>query len=210
MTSLLIAFLFVLLAPLFLANWRVSILGLACQGILLLGMASRLRGGEPSASNMVEWLDLGLLRGIIVPATLYRVLLSRRAPDRNDVLPPNMLAWAAAVGLAVLSFRLASALVPQDGDGQMLVAVTGSAVLLGFLVLATQTAVFSQVVGVLRLENALALFELGAPGSSATEGYLGLHIAQAVVFAAAIPLLRYFLLVAPVTAVPEPVEPDDD
>lgn len=208
MTSLLIAFLFVLLAPLFLANWRMSILGLAAQGLLLLGMSTRLRTGDVDASAVLAWLDLGLLRGVVAPFVLYRVLLARRAPDRNDVLPPNMLAWTAAIGVAVMSFRLAAALEPADGDGQMLVGVVSTAVFLGFLVLATQVGVFSQIVGALRLENAIALFELGGGESG---GYLGLRIAQLLTFAASLVLFRFFLVNAPLPApLAPPPEADDD
>lgn len=208
MISLLIAFLFVLLAPLFLANWRTSILGLSLQGVLLASMATRLHGGELTVANLLNWLDFGLVRGVVAPLMLYRVLLSRRAPDRNDVLPPNMLAWAAAVGVVILSFRLASMLVPVDGDDQMLVAVVSSGVFLGFLVLATQVGVFSQIVGVLRLENAIALFELGGHESG---DYLGLRLGAALVFVASLALFRFYLVTAPLPAVVEPSpEPEDD
>lgn len=47
------------------------------------------------------------------------------------------------------------------------IAVATAALLFGFFVLATQDSVFSQIVGVLRIENAVALFELVAGGEHA-------------------------------------------
>lgn len=191
MTSLLIAFLLVLLVPLFVATWRTSLLGLCFQGILLYAMAYRMEGASWSIESALVVADLLVLRGLLAPALLYQVLQARRAPDRNDVLPANLLAWAAAVGLVLLSFRLAAVVVPVDGDGQMMIAAVASGVLLGFLMLASQTGVFSQIVGVLRIENAIALFELSG---GAHEGYLGVHIGQFLVFLASVLLFAWFLM----------------
>ncbi len=211
MTSLLLAFLLVLLAPLFLANWRTSLAGLAGQGVLLAAMNYRLHGAELTAANLLSVVDLAVLRGLVAPVVLYRVLQDRNAPDRNDVLPPNMLAWAAAIGVVLLAFRVASDLVPLDSDARMLTAVCGSGVLLGFLVLATQVGVFSQIIGVLRLENAVALFELGLPERSGdAAGFLGLALGQALVYLATIALCRYYLHEAPVVAIADPAPEFDD
>ncbi len=190
MTSLLIGFLFVLLVPLFVATWRTSLLGLSLQGILLYAMAYRMEGASWSVGSALVLVDLLVLRGLVAPLLLYRVLEARRAPDRNDVLPPNLIAWAAAVGLVLLGFRLASVLLPVEGDAQMMLAAAGSAVLLGFLVLASQTGVFSQIVGVLRIENAIALFELSG-GSH--PGYLGVQLGQLAIFGTSIVLFAWFL-----------------
>jgi hydrogenase-4 component E len=200
MTALLIAFLIVLLVPLFLATWRASLLGLAMQGALLGAMAYRLDGADTSVSSLLIYADLFVVRGVVAPWLLYGVLHSRRAPDRNDVLPPNMLAWAAAIGLVLLALRLASALVPVDGDEQLQVGAAAAGVFLGFLVLATQVGVFSQIVGVLRLENAVALFELS--GGRDSDG-VGIHLGQTAVLLAAMFLFRWYLLrISPASATP--------
>lgn len=191
MTSLLIAFVVVLLAPLFMATWRTSLLGLSLQGVLLSAMAWRVEG----ADGWVSQLDLLVLRGLLAPALLYRVLSARGAPPRNDVLPPNLLAWAGAVGLVILGVRLATALVPVEGDEQRMVGVVAAAVLLAFLVLSTQDGVFSQIVGVLRLENAIALLELsGEVGPRGPpEGYLGIRLGLMACYLVTVVLLRAYL-----------------
>src|SRR5437868_5339555 len=97
---------------------------------------------------------------LFVPIYLRRILTSQRAPRRNDVIPANLLFWALGGALVLIAFRFAALLSPPGPDGTTHVAVATSAVLLGFLVLATQNAPFSQIVGVLRIENGILLFEL--------------------------------------------------
>jgi hydrogenase-4 component E len=200
--SLLIAFVIVLLLPLFMANWRVSLSGLAIQGFLLFFLASRSRGVELSVEGALTTLDLLVLRGIVAPSLLWKVLSDRNTPERNDMLPPNLLAWAGALGLLLLGFRVGDALVPIEGEMQMLVGVAACAALLGFLVLATQVGPLSQMVGVLRIENAIALFEVGATHESSP----GLRLALIVTYATSVALLRWYLAGLQPTAEPETAE----
>jgi hydrogenase-4 component E len=119
---------------------------------------------HPSPDSASEWIalvDLALVRGVVAPFVLYRVLRARGAPRRNDVIPPNLLFWTMALGIVLVAFRFAERMIPASGEQQTLLAVTASGFLLGFLVLSTQVGPFSQMVGVLRIENAIALFELG-------------------------------------------------
>ena len=104
---------------------------------------------------------------------------------------------------------------PLESDAQTFVAVATAALLLGLLLLATQTGPFSQMVGVLRIENAIALFELGAAtqpprsaGAADAEpallelathhGHaLSLTIAQTVILVLTVWLFRWYLQVLP-------------
>jgi hydrogenase-4 membrane subunit HyfE len=88
------------------------------------------------------------------------------APRRGDAVLPNMLSLTTVAVLVGLSFRLAGHLDPGGSSSQTSVAVAVSALLLGLFTLATQTGVFTQVVGALCIENAIALLELGREGSS--------------------------------------------
>ena len=51
--------------------------------------------------------------------------------------------------------------MPVEGNEHSFVAVATAGLLLGLLVLSTQTGPFSQMIGALRIENAIAVFELG-------------------------------------------------
>lgn len=190
MSPLLIALLGVLLIPLFVATWRASLLGLSCQGFLMAWIAYRM-GPEPSTAS--EWLtlaDLVLVRGLGAPLLLYGVMHSKNAPARNDVIPPNLLSWTFALGSVLLAFNFSQSLVSEPGQQQTLVAVAATGVMLGFLVLASQREPFSQMIGALRIENAIALFELG--GERHHEP-LGLQLGQITVVAMTIAFYRYYL-----------------
>jgi hydrogenase-4 membrane subunit HyfE len=188
-TGLLIAFELVLLVPLFIGSWRTSLLGLSCQGFLMAWVAFH-DGPHVSFEALLEFVDLVVLRAVAAPTILYAVLHRQDSPRRNDVIAPNLLSWGIALALILMAFRLADALVPLEGDAQTLVAVSASALVLGLLVLSTRTGPFSQMVGALRIENAIALFELG----DARHSSVGVRIAQSVVLLCSLLLFRWYLV----------------
>ena len=190
MSPLLIALLGVLLVPLFLATWRASLVGLASQGVLMTLIAYRLC---PHPSTPEEWLtlvDLALVRSVAAPLALYTVLHGRNAPSRNDVIPPNLLSWTVALGLVLVSFSFAEQLVPDSEEQQTLVAVASAGVLLGLFVLASQTAPFSQMIGALRIENAIALLVLGG---ARQESPLAISLALLGLSLVTLGLFRWYL-----------------
>lgn len=205
MSPLLVALLGVLLVPLFVATWRTSLLGLAGQGLLMAMIARRIAPPE-TVEGWFTLAELAVVRGFLAPFALYGVLRARKTSARNDVIPPNLLSWTAALGLVLLAFSFAERLVPEGGEARTLVAVATSGVLLGFLVLATQSGPFSQVIGVLRIENAIALLELG-DARHATP--FALQLGLVAIFVATVGLFRWYLqtLVATVESAVEPEEP---
>lgn len=163
MTFLIVIFLVVVLVPLLTSTWRVSLLGLCLQGVLMAWMAlGDLEG--PSIHSVLLLADLLVVRGIIAPAVLYRSLSRQDAPRRNDVIPPNLLSWAVAGGIVLVAFRFAHVpSLPVEESARTHLAVATSALLLGLFVLATGSSATSQIIGLLRVENAIALFELATP-----------------------------------------------
>jgi hypothetical protein len=136
--------------------------------------------------------DLVVVRGIGAPLALYAVLRSQRVTARNDVLPPNLMSWTFAIVLVLVAFRFADMLVPVEGNEHSFVAGATAALLLGLLVLATQTGPFSQMIGALRIENGIALFELGGDHRD-----LGMRIAQTLILIATVLLFRWYLNTLP-------------
>ena len=151
----------VMVVPLFVATWRTSLLGLSCQGLLMAWVAHRLSPNLQLGGTWLTLVDLVLVRGLGAPLLLYRLLRAQNRAARHDVIAPNLLSWTVALALVLAAFNVSAALVPIDGDQRALTSVAVAAVLLAFLVLASQTTPFGQVVGALRLENGIALFELG-------------------------------------------------
>lgn len=180
-----ILFLAVLLVPLLTARWRLSLLGLGLQGWLLFEAAG---GREPrwELSYLLDAADYLVVRGLVAPALLYYAFMRPGVPARNDVIPPNLFAWTGVVLLVLVSFNFADA----AAGGAPRVGVAASALVLGFIVLSTQTSVFSQIVGALRIENAIALFELTVPELHPSPLVRALHVA---VGAGAVVLYAWFL-----------------
>jgi hydrogenase-4 membrane subunit HyfE len=193
MSPLLVTLLGALLVPLFVATWRTSLLGLGLQGLCLAAIAYPQLQPLRSAEAWLTLLDLGLVRGLLVPLSLYTVLRERGAPARNDAIAPNLLSWTLALGLVLAAFSFSEALVTEQGQTQTLVAIATAGVLLGFLVLASATGPFSQMVGALRIENAIAALEL-AIGHAAS---LGLQLALLCIFVLTIGLFRWYLAALP-------------
>ena len=145
-----------------------------------------------SVGAWVGMFDLVVVRGLAAPLALYAVLRSQRATSRNDVTPPNLMSWTLAIALVFVAFRFADMLVPVAGTEHSFVAGATAALLLGLLVLATQTGPFSQMVGALRIENAIVLFELGSGHRD-----LAMQIAQTVILVATVLLFRWYLNTLP-------------
>lgn len=192
MSPLLIAFVGILLVPLFVASWRLSLFGLAVQGLLMAWISYQLDPALDTAAAWVRLLDLVAVRGLGAPIAMYAVLRSQRAGARNDVIPPNLMSWTLAIALVLVAFRFADMLVPVEGNDHSFVAGATAGLLLGLLVLATQTGPFSQMVGVLRIENGIAFFELGAGHQP-----IAMSIAQTIILIATVLLFRWYLRTLP-------------
>ncbi len=190
MSPLLVALLGVQLVPLFVGTWRTSLAGLGLQAALMAAIAHQL---DPTPTTAGDWLglaDLVIVRGVLIPFALYGVLRAQNAPARNDVIPPNLLSWTLALGIVLVSFSFASELVLEEGEQQTLVAVACAGVLLGFLVLSSQSGPFSQMIGALRIEYAIALVELGGERH---ESPLPVHVGLVALSIASIALFRWYL-----------------
>lgn len=145
---------------------------------------------QVSLDTALTFVDLIVVRAIAAPLALHRVLRSRNAPSRNDVIPPNMLSWTVAIVLVVFAFQFAGIAIPRESDEQTLVAVSASGLLLGLLVLGTQSGPFSQMVGALRIENAIALFELG---DASHHEAIGIRLGQTCVLAISVAMFAWYL-----------------
>lgn len=191
MNPILIAFVGVLLLPLFVASWRISLLGLALQGLLMAWIRYDL---DPALDSYTAWLgmvDLVLVRGLVAPIALYSVLRAQHATARNDVIPPNLMSWSLAIALLLVAFRFADMLVPLEGNSHSFVAGASAAVLLGLLVLATQVGPFSQMIGALRIENGIAMLELGGHGDPL------MQTAQTAILIVTVLMFRWYLRTLP-------------
>ncbi len=215
MSPLLIGMLGILVVPMFVASWRLSLLALAGQGLIMAWIGYQL---DPLMDTPAAWrslFDLLVVRGVAAPLLLYTALRARRVGPSADVRPPNLMSWTLAVAAVLLAFRFAELIEPTAADDeQTFIAVATASLLLGLLLLATQGGAFSQMVGVLRLENAIALFELGSAAAAppvptvnggepgllelgGQHGALALGVSQTAVLVVTLLLFRWYLTTLP-------------
>jgi len=83
-SPLVIAVVGILLVPLFVASWRLSLFGLAVQGLLMAWIGYQLDPALDTAAAWVRLFDLVAVRGLGAPIALYAVLRSQRAPTRRS------------------------------------------------------------------------------------------------------------------------------
>lgn len=127
---------------------------------LALGWLSLTQHHELSTHAMAAGLEVLIIRAWLVPHLLRRALREQRAAQL-DLMPSNLFAWGVAISLIILAFKF--------GDGAradvraMTLGVMAATVMIAFLVLATNHEPAAQLVALLLMENALALFETQMP-----------------------------------------------
>ncbi len=152
----------VVLAGAVLALWRrdlralTSVLVLQGAALATLAAVLAVEGGDV-ALGVVAGVVL-LAKAIVIPSLLARVV--RRDPGSRETAPlvnvPASLVGAA--GLVVLSYLVAGRLTALFPDPLTRLAPLGLAtVLIGFFVLTTRRKAVSQIVGLLLVDNGVAL-----------------------------------------------------
>jgi hydrogenase-4 membrane subunit HyfE len=155
MTLPLIVFLVAAVVPVFFGRIGSAPTWLAMQGAALAwtGFAHQ---GAVSGHTLIALIEVLLVRASVAPVLLRRAIRQRCEPNR-DLMPSNLFAWAIAVSLIVLAFEFGA---PDMADQQaMTLGVIGATVAVALLLLSTNRSPPAQLVAVLFMENALALFE---------------------------------------------------
>lgn len=170
MTLPLIAFLVTAIIPVFFGMIRSAPFWLAAQA-LALGWNVVALSGELSGHTLVALLEVLVVRAVIAPRLLRRAIRLRAEPNL-DLMPSNLFTWAIAIALIVLAFEFGA---PAMTDRQALtLGAVGATVAVALLLLSTNNTPAAQLVAVLFMENALALFEslLPAPWPLPVHGAL--------------------------------------
>lgn len=155
MTTPLVLFLAAAVLPIFFGRVRSAPFWLALQGVALAWAGAAQHGGW-SMHTLAVLIEVLLLRALIAPLLLRRAIRARAEPNL-DLMPSNLFAWAIAIALIVLAFEFGA---PAPGDPHALtLGAVGATVTVAWLLLATNDAPPAQLVAVLFMENALALFE---------------------------------------------------
>lgn len=155
MTLPLILCLVATVVPVFFSRLSATPVWLSIQAMTLVWITAL---GEESwsAHAMMSVAEILAIRVVLVPCLL--ALAIRKTPQaRMSVMPSNLFAWGVAITLIILAFKF--------GDGAradyraMTLGVVAATTMIAFLILATNHESAAQLVAVLFMENALALFE---------------------------------------------------
>lgn len=156
--------------PVFFGRIAHAPLWLSLQA-LALGWIALHRHHEIDLHAIEAGLEVLLVRAWLVPALLRRALRAHPSAA-DDLMPSNLFAWGVALALIILAFNF--------GDGAradaraMTLGVAAATVMMAFLVLATNAQPMAQLVGVLLMENAIALCESLMPEPWPLPVHLGL------------------------------------
>jgi len=184
----LILFLLTAVLPVFFGKVRSAPLWLSLQA-LALGWSGAAQHDAWSAHGTLVLLEVIALRAVVTPL-LLRHAIRLRTEANSDLLPSNLFVWILGVALIVLAFDFGGAAM---ADRQALaLGVVGATVAIALLILSTNDAPPAQLVALLFLENAIAVFELLLP----EPWPLPVHLALTVVFLATV-LVAGWLIGAP-------------
>lgn len=142
---------------------------LVVQGILLAGVAGLVAVRENSLELAVVAVGVLVLKAVVVPGVLRRVLRdSGEARETEPLINVTASILAAAV-LTLLAYAVSRPLVRLAPVAETQAVPVGFAmVLIGFFVLVTRRRALSQIVGFLLLDNGIAvtafLITGGVPG----------------------------------------------
>jgi len=155
MTLPLILCLIATVIPVFFSRISAAPAWLGLQA-LALGWITLAGHGGLSMHALLAGVEVLLVRALLVPYLLRSAL--RKSPQaRMSLMPSNLFAWGVAITLIILAFKF--------GDGSradlraLTLGVVAATAMIAFLILSTNHEPTAQLVAVLFMENALALFE---------------------------------------------------
>jgi hydrogenase-4 membrane subunit HyfE len=151
----LMLFLLAAMVPVFFGKVRAAPLWLALQA-LALAWVGVLHHAQWSWHTLFGVIEVLLVRGVLAPLLLAQAIRRCAQPD-TDLMPSNLFSWAIGIGLMALAFDFGGAAMADVPA--LALGVVAATVILVLLILSTNTAPAAQLVAVLFMENAIAVFE---------------------------------------------------
>ena len=131
---------------------------LMIQGVLIAGLALLLGVNENSTELYLAALGVFILKAVVLPAILRRVLADSGEVRETAPLVNVTASLLAAAVLTLLAYVLSGPLVALAPSAATRALPVGIAVvLLGFFVLVTRRRALSQVIGFLLLDNGITV-----------------------------------------------------
>lgn len=152
----LILFLLATLVPIYFGKTRTAPFWLSVQAIALAWNNLTHHGGEQTPHALSVLAEFVILRAVIAPLMLRRAL-RHNARAEEPLIPSNLFTWGIGVTLTVLAFDFSGGAVANVQA--LALGVVGSTIAIALLILTTTQAPPAQLVAVLYIENAIAVFE---------------------------------------------------
>lgn len=138
---------------------------LAVQGVMLTTIAGLLAGQRRSVEAVFVAIGVGLLKVVIIPWMLRRVLAQVHDARETRPLVNVAASLLAAAGLTLLAYAAARPLVALAPTASAHATPVGIAVvLLGFFLATTRQRAISQIIGLLLVDNGIAAVAFLATG----------------------------------------------
>jgi hypothetical protein len=151
----LILFLLAAVIPVFFGKIRSAPFWLFLQAVAL-GWNGVAHSDGMSIHAMVALVDVIVVRALIAPLLLRRAIHLRVDPNL-DLMPSNLFTWVIGIALIVLAFDFGGTAMADVAA--LALGVVGAMVAITFLLLSTNNLPTAQLVALLFMENAIAVFE---------------------------------------------------
>lgn len=161
-SHLYVAFVAAVVIPLMFQSWRVALIGLGVQGLLLGAIVSS-HNHLMSAQLVFEYGYLFVLRGVVLPVYFFRHHGKHKVHDDFVLIRKNLFGWMVAGSLVCLAFIFSQALSPENVEEAALVGTAATALLIGMLILSNQADTFGEIIGLFTIESGISLIELLSP-----------------------------------------------
>lgn len=168
MTNLLIIYVATFFLPVLFPSWRVAVMGLGVQGLLLalIVIARPPHTADHAASPlsdptlMVEFVSSLLIRAVFVPYYLVRKMRGEQTSSDFVLVQKSLPRWFFAFALLGVAFLFGRRMSPDDSQEALQVGTAAAAILTGLLILTNQHHPIGQIVGLLVFEGGVTLVEL--------------------------------------------------
>lgn len=162
MTNLFIVYLAAVIVPAFFLSWRVAVLGLGLQGLMLSFVL--LAGHEiESPAVVVEFICLLLIRAVFLPWYLFRKSDTKSTPRNFALVGTTMWQRSLVVILTAVGFVMGLAMGQGDTRETVQIGTAASSLLVGMLMVANQRQPAAQLVGLVIFEGGVTLVEMLSP-----------------------------------------------
>lgn len=162
MTNLFIVYLAAVVVPVFFPSWRVAVLGLGLQGLMLSFVL--IAGHElDSPVVLVEFICLLLIRAVFVPWYLFKKSNPKSTPRYFSLVGTTLWQRSLVVLLTAVGFAMGLAMGQGDTRETVQIGSAASSLLVGMLMVANQRQPAAQLVGLVTFEGGVTLVEMLSP-----------------------------------------------